>query len=284
MHTPNNPSFCSSHRHSCSHEEQNTFRLHRDIIHTLLLPLFLLHTRASQVASSALPPCTQTPIETERAFRGDARSAYSWLHCILIEERDCYLTERCPACIVLHVLHSEPTIRFVAVACLLADHLQESSDARRAKRRLPAFDFWFKALETAVCEDPFWGDSFWPDIEHRAAGLADGVKQVAFQCLEMQAVMTERECFGSAAVESSSCPVESCPPPVDVAAPPQPTLTRKQIRLAREEQREQRRRKAEAAAAEQCWQSSRWSHKIPHHNNEKLQLFGDHYRNSSCPA
>ncbi|KAL4897296.1 hypothetical protein BDV59DRAFT_198696 [Aspergillus ambiguus] len=187
------PSFCSFHRDSCSDEEQECFRLHRDVIHTLLLPLFLLHHQASQVAARVLPG--HTGAESERAFRGEARSAYAWLHCILSEEHDWYLTERCPACIVLHVLHSEPTIRFVAVACLLSDHLQ-GLELLNGKRRLPSFDFWFEALETAVREDEFWGDDFWPDIEYRACTLTDGVKQLVLQCLELRAAL-DRPTFQS---------------------------------------------------------------------------------------
>ncbi|GES61873.1 hypothetical protein ATEIFO6365_0011039000 [Aspergillus terreus] len=180
------PSFCSFHRDSCSDEEQECFRLHRDVIHTLLLPLFLLHHQASRIAASVLP--THKGAESERAFRGEARSAYAWLHCILSEEHDWYLTERCPACIVLHVLHSEPTIRFVAVACLLSDHLQ-GVELLNGKRRLPSFDFWLEALETAVREDEFWGDDFWPDIEYRACILTDGVKQLVLQCLELRTAL-----------------------------------------------------------------------------------------------
>ncbi|THD00270.1 hypothetical protein EYZ11_000320 [Aspergillus tanneri] len=183
------PSFCSCHRHSCSDEEQEIFRLHRDIIHTIFLPLFLLHNQVSRLAANVLP--SHRGAEPERAFRGEARSAYTWLDCILREEHDWYLTERCPACIVQHVLHSEPTIRFVAVACLLSDHLQ-GLDLLNAKRRLPNSDFWFEALETAVREDPFWGDDFWPDIEYRACALTDGVKQLVLQCLELRTALDRK--------------------------------------------------------------------------------------------
>lgn len=183
-------SFCTMHRHACSHESQESFRLHRDIIHTLLLPMFMLHTQASRIASSVLP--SQRAEEPERAFRGEARSAYSWLHCVLSEEHDWYLMERCPACIVLHVMHSEPTIRFIAVACLLSDHLQ-GHDVPHGKRRLPSFDFWLGALERAVREDAFWGDDFWPDIEYRSHNLTDGVKQLALQCLELQSSTEHRD-------------------------------------------------------------------------------------------
>ncbi|KAL4980753.1 hypothetical protein BDW66DRAFT_156473 [Aspergillus desertorum] len=177
------PSFCSSHRYSCSKEEQEAFRLHRDIIHTLLLPLFLLHNQASRAAVSILP--AHKGAELERAFRGEARDAYAWLHCIFSEEHDWYLTERCPACIVLHVLHSEPTIRFVAVACLLSGDLLNPGLANSSSsRRLPDFEFWLEALKTAVSEDPFWGPGCWPDIEYRACSLVQGIRMLRLQCMQ----------------------------------------------------------------------------------------------------
>ncbi|KAL3482286.1 Endoribonuclease L-PSP/chorismate mutase-like protein [Aspergillus californicus] len=194
------PTFCSAHRYSCSKETQETFRLHRDIIHTLLLPLFLLHDQASRLAGSMIP--AQKGVDSERAFRGEARSAYAWLHCIFSEEHDWYLTERCPACISLHVLHSEPTIRFVAVACLLSDHLLNPSLPR--SRRLPNFEFWIEALETAVREDPFWGADCWPDIEYRAYSLTDGVKQLVLQCMEFQAALERQSMQSIASYKANS--------------------------------------------------------------------------------
>ena len=219
-------SFCSLHRHACSHEDQESFRLHRDIIHTLLLPLFLLHTQASRIATSVLP--RQRAAEPERAFRGDARSAYAWLHCILTEEHDWYLTERCPACIVLHVMHSEPTIRFIAVACLLSDHLQ-GHDVPHGKRRLPSFEFWLEALENAVREDAFWGDDFWPEIEYRAWSLTDGVKQLAMQCLELQSTAERQD------VESEATYRAAEENRIDSSR--QSNCTWKQVRVSGEEQK-----------------------------------------------
>ncbi|KAJ5539735.1 hypothetical protein N7513_008067 [Penicillium frequentans] len=165
------PTFCSTHRHECDSADQEAFRLHRDIIHTLLVPLFLINHQAERVAARALP--NKKGAEPERAFRGEARSAFAWLHCILIEEHDWYLTARCPTCIVLHVLHSEPTIRFLTVAAQLAGSRS-------------GFNCWLNALETAVREDPFWGDAFWPDIEDRASRLTDGVQQLVRQCHELR--------------------------------------------------------------------------------------------------
>ncbi|KAL4998312.1 hypothetical protein BDV10DRAFT_194447 [Aspergillus recurvatus] len=190
------PSFCSSHRYSCSKDAQEAFRLHRDIIHTLLLPLFLLHNQASRAAVSILP--AHKGAEPERAFRGEARDAYAWLHCIFSEEHDWYLTERCPACIVLHVLHSEPTIRFVAVACLLSgDLLNPGLVNSNSNRRLPNFEFWLEALETAVSEDPFWGPGCWPDIEYRACSLIQGIQLLRLQCMQCLGFKADRQSLQS---------------------------------------------------------------------------------------
>ncbi|CAL5867476.1 uncharacterized protein PFLUO_LOCUS1695 [Penicillium psychrofluorescens] len=216
------PSFCSVHQHECAADDQDAFRLHRDIIHTLLVPLFLIDHQATRVAARALP--SQKGAEPERAFRGEARSAFAWLHCILTEEGDWYRTSRCPACIVLHVLHSEPTIRFVAVAAQLAGPGT-------------GFDCWLEALETAVREDPFWGDAFWPDIEHRAAGLTEGVQELVRQCHELRTSfdgptrpppsLARAPLSGYDRVNTSTCTIALKPS----------SFTRKQVRLTREEQR-----------------------------------------------
>lgn len=176
-------SYCQFHQQACSQEEQSIFRLHRDITHAVLLPLFEIHAEASAVASYVLP--SKNWAEPERAFRGEARGAYSWLHCILTEERDWCMAEGCPACVVLHVLYSEPTIRVVTVACRLSDRLA-AKELTEFDNGLPTFDFWLQALETAVRRDPLWGDAFWPDIEYRAYGLEMGIKQLIMQCSELR--------------------------------------------------------------------------------------------------
>lgn len=215
------PSFCSVHRHSCSASDQEAFRLHRDIIHTLLVPLFLINHQAERVAARAL--ASKKGAEPERAFRGEARSAFAWLNCILTEEHDWYLTARCPACIVLHVLHSEPTIRFVTVAAQLAGPRS-------------GFDCWLAALETAVREDPFWGDAFWPDIEERAARLTDGVRQLVRQCHELRATLDSQACTTPTLVKASTPIYERSSGTCSIAIKPS-SFARKQVRLSREEQR-----------------------------------------------
>ncbi|KAJ5439597.1 uncharacterized protein N7458_010595 [Penicillium daleae] len=215
------PSFCATHRHLCSSAEQESFRLHRDIIHTLLVPLFLINHQAERVAARALP--SKKGAEPERAFRGEARSAFAWLACILTEEHDWYLTARCPACIVLHVLHSEPTIRFVTVAALLAGPRS-------------GFDCWLAALETAVREDPFWGDAFWPEIEDRAARLAEGVQQLVRQCHELRTTLDSSTLATPTLVKASNTVCERSVSTCTIPGKPS-SFARKQVRLSREEQR-----------------------------------------------
>lgn len=215
------PSFCSVHRHACTSADQESFRLHRDIIHTLLVPLFLINHQAERVAARAL--ASKKGVEPERAFRGEARSAFAWLNCILTEEHDWYLTARCPACIVLHVLHSEPTIRFVTVAAQLAGPRS-------------GFDCWLVAVESAVREDPFWGDAFWPDIEERAARLTEGVRQLVRQCHELRTSL-DSPTRAAPALAKASAPIyersaSACTIPVKTSS-----FARKQVRLSREEQR-----------------------------------------------
>lgn len=169
--TNNLCSFCAFHMDECSEQALATFSFHRDIIHALLLPLFEVHDRATQAATRALGRRK----EPERAFRGDARDAFTWLHCVLTEEQDFCLAEGCPACIVSHVLSSEPTIRLVAVACLLCDLLPELEGTN--------FMFWLDTMQAAVCDDALWGERFWPAIEHRARCLSVQIKHLLSQCV-----------------------------------------------------------------------------------------------------
>jgi hypothetical protein len=125
-------------------------------------------------------------VEPERAFRGEARDAFTWLHCILTEEQDFCLAEGCPACVVSHVLSSEPTIRLVTVACLLCDLLPEVEPCEVQTMNLPNFVFWLETMEKAVCDDPLWGDRFWPAIEHRAKCLSLQIKHLIIQCVEFR--------------------------------------------------------------------------------------------------
>lgn len=199
----NSSSLCSFHNEECSEQQRAVFQLHRDVIYTLLQPLFEIHNQATQIATRVLG--RRQGAEPERAFKGEARGAFTWLHCILTEERDFCLAEGCAACIVSHVLSSEPTIRLVTVACLLCDFLSSSdfSDLISNKPHRPDFSFWLKAMETAVREDPLWGSAFWPEIQHRAESLAVDIKYLIMQCVELRNP-TELQRTSSTTTTSSS--------------------------------------------------------------------------------
>jgi hypothetical protein len=193
--------FCHFHQQVCQQQEKEEFRLHRDITRALLSPLLKLHGHAIELSTRLVSGKCST--EPERAFRGEARGALTWLHCILTEERDFCRAEGCPACVVLHILSSEPTIRLIAVACMFSQSLpQRETDANinsevrpetttekpTVPSHLPSFDFsfWQRTLERAVCLDPLWGADIWPEIEYRAAGLEDGIKQLLTHCAKLR--------------------------------------------------------------------------------------------------
>jgi hypothetical protein len=173
------------------------------------LPLFEIHHQATQIATRALSRKQQQQgAEPERVFRGEARGAFSWLHCILTEESDFCQAEGCPACVVLHVLYSEPTIRLVAVACLLCDFLPET-ELPEIQNGFPVFEFWLRALEQAVRDDPLWGDAFWPEIEYRAYGLNVDIRQLIMQCVELRTAPAVQEPSPSSKPRQPSCAIST---------------------------------------------------------------------------
>jgi hypothetical protein len=75
----------------------------------VLQPLVSAYDAARAVAAAALRSGSPTPTgsshsaaavdELELAFRGDARDAFVWLHCLLAEERAWCAAEGCPSAI-----------------------------------------------------------------------------------------------------------------------------------------------------------------------------------------
>jgi hypothetical protein len=210
--------FCESHS-SLSQSSQQTFILHRDILHSLLLPLLQIRSQAASFAAQTIyhksqnrcprrPTSPRSVVDLELAFRGAARGAFSWLQCFIAEERDWCSTYGCPACAVLKTLHSEPFIRIVVASCHLSAHLRKvlaganqyassshnvqshtrtpalASSSSSTSSPLPDFTFWPTAVQQAVSEDDFWGLHFWHDIDARARDLDHGVKDLIRQCCE----------------------------------------------------------------------------------------------------
>jgi hypothetical protein len=199
--------FCSSHS-AIGQSSRQTFILHRDILHSLLLPILQIQSQATTFATQALsrqwhsrrcrypssPGSPSLVVDLEVAFRGDARGAFSWLQCFMAEEREWSRTEGCPACVALKILHSEPFIRIVVASCRLSSHLRkttrpkEDGQALRSSSSFPDFDFWETAVRRAVADDDFWGLHFWEDIEGRAQGLETGIRNLIRQGCEISAM------------------------------------------------------------------------------------------------
>ncbi|QVM08335.1 hypothetical protein D8B26_003026 [Coccidioides posadasii str. Silveira] len=178
--------FCTLHGNDeIVSSEKQTFQLHRDILHALFTPLLQFLRQASLVAALAVPG--QPRSDLELAFRGDARSAYAWLRCIVTEERNWCLTKGCPACVVLHVFQSEPLVRLIIIACRFPEYMR-SAGLGRCQYHVPSFRFWLTALKDAVERDPFWDDGFWQRVESRATFLELGIYQLTVQCLQLRGV------------------------------------------------------------------------------------------------
>ncbi|KAA6408376.1 MAG: hypothetical protein FRX48_08118 [Lasallia pustulata] len=127
--------------------DEATWLLHRDITYALLLPILEIHTRAVQLATSILQ--TRNKFDLELAFRGEARGAFSWLQCFLIEEDDWCQMRGCPACTTLHALSSEPPIRLLLLATRFSPPPHPLA-------------FFQAALRAALHADPFWGPAHGP--------------------------------------------------------------------------------------------------------------------------
>jgi len=179
--------------------DEETWLLHRDITHAIILPVVHIHRQASEIAQSFL--CSKSIIDLELAFTGEAGGAFSWLQCLIGEEEDWCSTRGCPgrdpsrnvfpissqepACAVTFVLESEPTIRLVLVACRLSRSLRKQA----SNRNLPLFDFWRSSLRKALDNDPFWGPTQAKDIEVRAADLEQGLLQLIQQSCQLSDII-----------------------------------------------------------------------------------------------
>jgi len=168
-------------------EVQSTFTLHRDILHTVLLPVRLIFAQAAHYASSILsfhqPSCLRRlAADLEVAFRGQARSAFSWIQCFTSQERDWILTKGCPACVVLKTLNDESYIRILIVACRFSSYLQSLVQSWGVVATMPDTSFWLTAVRHAVIEDSFWGSQLWAKIEARATNLESGIQELVSQC------------------------------------------------------------------------------------------------------
>lgn len=86
-------SFCP-HHYPSTEEDKEAWLLQRDIIHTLILPVIEIYSYASQLATRVLGD--RNIFDLELVFREDARGAFSWLQCFIIEEEGWCSTRGCP--------------------------------------------------------------------------------------------------------------------------------------------------------------------------------------------
>jgi len=158
---------------------------------------------------------------------------FSWLQCLIMEEEEWCTTRGCPACVVTHVLHSEPTIRLILAACRLSRSLRKQSK----EHGYPLFDFWRSSLRKVVDRDPFWGPTQAKGIEERAEQLECGIQELILQCHELSHIVPSTE----------EVPVQprilACPTPYHVHAErlirrPSSMFDRRQSRTLLQEEQE----------------------------------------------
>lgn len=177
--------FCAYHRLSDSHDKE-AWLLQRAITHALVLPVLWIYRYASRLATSLLGD--RNIVDLELVFRGEARGAFAWLQCFMVEEEDWCMTRGCPACVVSHILQAEPTIRIVLVAGRLSQSLRHCGGSPS-----PVLDFWLLSLRKALEEDIFWGPGFWEDIDARASWLEQGIRELVRQCFELANLVPGRK-------------------------------------------------------------------------------------------
>ncbi|KAK3065274.1 hypothetical protein LTS18_003148 [Coniosporium uncinatum] len=197
-------SFCADHV-DAEPATRETWLLHRDILHALIMPVVQLYARASALAEAAL--CSRKPEELELAYRGDARTAFLCLQCLVADEEEWCFTRGCPACVVTHTLSTEPTIRAAITSALLSStHTPPATPAEAADSdssdydlsqtssnndlSLPDLSVFLPAIENAVCSDGFWGPDFYAHLYEKSVKLHNSLYSLIEQCTEL-AVLVE---------------------------------------------------------------------------------------------
>ncbi|KAL8799865.1 MAG: hypothetical protein Q9182_005572 [Xanthomendoza sp. 2 TL-2023] len=179
--------FCDQHDLD-SHQDKEAWLLQRDITHALIVPVLEIYRHATHTAKALLG--NRHIFDLELVFRGEARGAFSWLQCFVMEEEDWCLTRGCPGCVVTHALIAEPTIRLILVACHLSSTLRKTSTLTPQSQHNnnnthpPLLDFWQHSLKKALDEDPFWGPDLWRTFTARAKALEHGIEELVKQCIE----------------------------------------------------------------------------------------------------
>lgn len=277
------PSFCASHAHSAASEQQ-TWLLHRDMLHALIMPVVALFSRASAVAAAAAL-CTPKSEDLELAFAGEARGAFLCLQCFITEEHDWCRTRGCPACVVTATLSTDSHIRLTIAASLLstaAVAAPASSPAAAAPadptRALPPLPHMLPALRAAVSDDPFWaGPDIWSCILARATQLSAGIQALIAECVNLESLVASPARPGQKRVATHPTALFASTQPVEEKGVRlrKSKLAKRQLRL-RDEEVEMMRR-----LALQCWAQARIPRQI---RGQVLGLGGSNRpRSLTCP-
>ncbi|KAH7093708.1 hypothetical protein FB567DRAFT_515892 [Paraphoma chrysanthemicola] len=190
-----NADFCA-HHDQCDAQARETWLLHRDMLHALIMPVVALFRRASVLAEAAL--CTQRSEDLELAFAGEARGAFLCLQCFLTEEEEWCRGMGCPACVVSATLSTESHIRLTIAASLLSTapitsptNSPMNEDPPNA-RALPPLPHILPALRDAVTSDPFWSDvaDLWPYLLSRANQLSAGIQALIAECINLESLVS----------------------------------------------------------------------------------------------
>lgn len=191
-----NAEFCADHDAECDTQTKETWLLHRDILHALIMPVVTLFSRASALARAAL--CTQRSEDLELAFAGEARGAFLCLQCFLTEEEEWCRGIGCPACVVTATLSTESHIRLTIAASLLSTATVSSpsdtpmNEEPPNSRSLPPLPHILPALRAALASDPFWNDTadMWPYLLSRATQLSAGVQALIADCVNLESLVS----------------------------------------------------------------------------------------------
>ncbi|KAL8879135.1 MAG: hypothetical protein Q9198_003195 [Flavoplaca austrocitrina] len=73
--------------HLDSEEDKVAWLLQRDITYALIVPVLEIYRHATHIAKALLG--NRHIFDLELVFRGEARGAFSWLQCFVMEEEDC---------------------------------------------------------------------------------------------------------------------------------------------------------------------------------------------------
>jgi len=213
--------FCSKHTKQASTAALKTYLLQHAAIRALLRPVYNLLSRATRLAHCVTRSADLDDLE--RAFRGDARTAYLWYTCLeedeagwfwsAVSSRTMKLTIRCPGCVVDCTLHTETTIRLMLAACSLAqiraevaaeeaascdddeaavnDDTQSTdsySDQDAALAEVARC--WAHAVEESLSHDDFWRPAgIRAEAMPRANVLAESMWCLEGACEEIEAVL-----------------------------------------------------------------------------------------------